>query len=89
MAENVDNGLMLEILKEIRKEQRDHREARPDDDVHVPRTDPAPLVGTLAVAEAGVDQRDTNVEIRAEPVDERHRHRDLRHEDQRRAARLE
>ena len=25
MAENVDNGLMLEILKEIRKEQRDQR----------------------------------------------------------------
>ena len=61
----------------------------PDDDVDVAGPDPPPLVGPLAVAETGVDERDAGVEVGPQPVDERQRHRDLGHEDERRPTRLE
>ena len=63
-------------------ERRQDGEPRPDDDVDLARPDPTPLVGALAVAEAGVDERDPRLEVRAQPVDERQRQRDLRHEDE-------
>ena len=48
-----------------------------------PAADPPPLVGALAVAEARMDDRHPGVEVGPEPVDQRERQRDLRHEDQR------
>ena len=70
-------------------QRREDREPRPDDDVDVARPDPPPLVGPLAVAEPGVDERDPDVEVRPQPVDERQRERDLRDEDEGRPAALE
>ena len=62
-------------------EWRQDRRPGPDDDIHVAGPDPSPLVGPLAVAEAGVDERHPDVEVRPDPVDEREGHRDLGDED--------
>ncbi len=70
-------------------ERRHDRQPRPDDDVDVARPDPPPLVGPLPFPEPRVDERDPSVEVRAQPVDERQRQRDLGDEDERRAAGLE
>ena len=65
------------------------RQPRPDDDVDVARPDPPPLVGPLALAEARVDERDPGVEVRAQPVDQRHRQGDLGDQHERRPAGVE
>ncbi len=70
-------------------ERGDDREPRPDDDVHVARPDPPPLVRPLALAEPRVEQRDPGVEVGAQPIDERQRERDLGDQHERRAAGLE
>ena len=67
-------------------ERGEDREARADDDVDVAGPDPPPLVRAFAFAEARVEQRDARLEIRAEPVDERHREGDLGDEDEGRPA---
>ena len=68
------------------RERRQHRQARPDDDVDVARPDPPPLVRALALAETRVEDGDARLEIRPEPVDEGHREGDLRDEDEGRPA---
>ena len=70
-------------------ERRHDRQPRPDHDVDVARPDPPPLVGPLPLPEARMDERDAGVEVRAQPVDERQRQRDLGDEDEGRAAGLE
>ncbi len=52
----------------------------PDDDVDLAAPDAAPLVGTLAIAETGVDERDARIEIRPQPIDDRQGEGDLGHE---------
>ena len=70
-------------------QRRQDREPRPDDDVHVAAADASPLVGALAVAEAGMDERDPGVEVGPQAIDERQRQRDLRDEDEGRPAGLD
>ena len=70
-------------------ERGEDREPRPGHDVDVAGPDPPPLVGALAVRQPRMDQRDPDAEVRPEPVDDRHRERDLRHEDEGRPAGLE
>ncbi len=61
-------------------ERGEDGQARPDDDVDVAGADPAPLVGSFALAEPGVEHRDPRREIRPEAIDQRHRECDLRDE---------
>ncbi len=56
------------------------RQPGPDHDIHVARADATPLVGPLAVPQPRVDERDTGIEIRPEPIDQGQRQRDLRDE---------
>ena len=65
------------------------RQPRADDEVDVAGPDPPPLVGPLAVPEPRVDERDPDVEVGAEPVDEGQGERDLRDEHEGRPAALE
>ena len=53
------------------------------------RTDPTPLVGALAVAQRAVQERDVNVQIEAQPIEQRNGERDLRHEHERSPALLQ
>ena len=46
-------------------------------------TDASPFVGALAFPERAVEQRDVDAEVVPQPVDERRRERDLRHEHER------
>ena len=70
-------------------QRRADGQPRPDDDVDVAAPDAPPLVGPLAVAQPGVDERDPGVEVRPQPVDERQGEGDLRDEDEGRPARLQ
>ena len=70
-------------------ERGEDGEPRPDDDVHVARPDATPFVGPLAVAETRVDECDPSIEVGPEAIDERQRERDLRDQDEGRAARFE
>ena len=47
------------------------------------RADAAPLVGALAVAQRAVQQGDFDVEVEAQPIEQRHGERDLGHEHER------
>ena len=70
-------------------QRRDDRQARPDHDVDVTGTDPAPFVGALPFPEAGMDQRHPRIEVGPQPVDQRQGEGDLRHEHERRPSGLE
>ena len=70
-------------------ERREDGQPRPDDDRHRSRPDPPPFVGSLAVTQARMDERDIRVEIGAQPIDERRRERDLGDEHEHRPAGLE
>jgi hypothetical protein len=70
-------------------QRRDDGQTRPDDDVDVARSDPAPFVGALTFAEPRMDEGDPRIEVGPQPVDEREGEGDLRHQDERRASRLE
>ena len=71
------------------RERCQDREASPDHHLDRARPDPPPCVRALALAEARMEDRHLDPQLRAQPVDERERERDLGHEDQGRAARLE
>ena len=60
--------------------------AGPDDDADLAGRDPAPLVRALPLPQRAVDERDVFIEVVAQPVEERHREGDLRHEDEHAAA---
>ena len=62
------------------RERGECRQPRPDDHVHRAGSDAPPLVGTLAVSKAAVEERHRSVELRAEPVDEGERKCDLGNE---------
>ncbi len=68
-------------------QRREHRQPRPDDDIHLATTDAPPLVRPLPVPEAAMEHSDPGVEIGAEPVHERQCEGDLGHEHQRGAIR--
>ena len=70
-------------------QRREDGQPRADDEVHVARPDPPPLVGPLARPDGRVDQRDPGVEVGPQPVDERQRQRDLGHQHERRPAGIE
>ena len=70
-------------------ERREDGQPRPDDDRHRSSPDPPPLVGSLSFAEARMDERDVDVEVGSQPVDERRRKRDFRDEHKHRPAGLE
>ena len=70
-------------------ERREDGQPRPDDDRHRSRPDPPPFVGSLALTEARMDERDVRVEVGSQPVDERRRERDLGDEHEHRPAGLE
>jgi hypothetical protein len=57
-------------------------ESGPDHDVDLAGTDPPPLVGPFAVAQARVQECDAGVKVGPEPIDQLERKRDLRNEDQ-------
>ena len=63
-------------------QRREDGQPCPHDDVNVARSDAAPLVGSLAVAQSRVNQGNTRGEVGTESVDERHGHRDLGDEDE-------
>ena len=64
-------------------EWRGRRHARPHDHVHTAGTNAPPLVGALALAQPGMQDRYLRVQLDSQPINERRRERDLRHEDER------
>jgi hypothetical protein len=70
-------------------EWRRNRQAGAHDDVHVAGPDPAPLVGTFAVAQPRVDEGDPDVQVAPQPIDQRHGQGDLRDQQQRGPAHFE
>src|SRR5687768_14678045 len=71
------------------RERCEHRQPRAHDDVDGARADPPPLIGSLTLAQRGVDQRDARAEIRPEPIDQRRGERNLWDEHERRPAAFE
>ena len=81
--------LLVDADHAERRERREHCRAGADHDTGLAGDDPLPLVPPLGLREAGVQKRDAVAEARAEAAERLRRERDLRHEDDRAAARGE
>ena len=64
-------------------EWRGQRRSRPHDHVHLSGANPTPLVGPLALAQAGMENGDFRVQVRSQTIHQRHGQRDLRNENER------